>query len=195
MITFTYDTANTLEYIQRELGEISPKSRQVLARATNETAKKAKVLLADKARQTYEVKKAGFTKSMVTKSATASNPTAIIKVKGRPIELKQFKVSPASYNPAKRPAMTKARAIKSNGMKPLVKNGIKAFVVKYKNGHVSVATRSSSAKYPIKSLYSASIPSMIGSKAHVYGVLEPRMQQILRQQVDRQIRRVLAGRG
>lgn len=194
MITFTYDTANTLEYIQKSLGEISNKSRVVLARATNETAKKAKVLLAEKARETYEVKKGGFTKAIKMKSASPSNPCAILRVTGRPIELKQFKVSPASYKPEKRPVMTKARAVKVNSMKPLEKNGIKAFIVKYKNGHVSVATRDSSSRYPIRSLYSASIPSMIGSRRYVYGILEPKLQDILRQQVDRQINRVLAGR-
>ena len=35
---------------------------------------------------------------------------------------------------------------------------------------------------------------MIGSRRYVYGILEPKLQDILRQQVDRQINRVLAGR-
>ena len=153
-----------------------------------------KVLLAEKARETYEVKKGGFTKAIKMKSASPSNPCAILRVTGRPIELKQFKVSPASYKPEKRPVTTKARVVKVNSMKPLEKNGIKAFIVKYKNGHVSVATRDSSSRYPIRSLYSASIPSMIGSRRYVYGILEPKLQDILRQQVDRQINRVLAGR-
>lgn len=193
MIVFTYDAGNTLDYIEKALGDLSHKSKTVLVRATNETAKKARVLLAEKARDTYEVKKSGFTKAIKIHSASIGNPCATLRVTGRPIELKQFKVSPANYKPEKRPVMTKARAVKVNSMKPLTKNGIKAFIVKYKSGHVSVAVRDSSARYPIRSLYSVSIPSMIGSRRYVYGILEPKLQDILRQQVDRQINRVLAG--
>lgn len=194
MITFTYSADESLQYINKQLGELAFKSRKVLATATNETAKKAKVLLADKARESYEVKKGGVTKSMAVKRATEANPTAIIKVKGRPIELKQFKVSPAGYKPSKRPKMTKARVIKSGAMKPLEKGGIKAFIVKYASGHVSVATRDSSSRYPIRSLWSVSAPGMVGSEKHVYGVIRPKIEEILQAQVDRQINRVLAGR-
>lgn len=195
MITFTYTTGDTLEYIEKQLGELAGESRKVLARATTETAKKAKQLLGDKARTSYEVKKGGVNKSMKVKSASPSKPTAIITVKGRPIELKQFKVSPASYKPANRPKTTRARVVKGGGLKPLEKGGIKAFIVKYANGHVAVATRTSSTQYPIKNLYSVSAPGMIGSEKHVYGILKPKIMEILQHQIDRQISRVLAGRG
>ena len=52
ILQFTYDTDGTLDNIRRRLGEFAPKAKQVLARATNDTAKKAKSMLAAKARAT-----------------------------------------------------------------------------------------------------------------------------------------------
>lgn len=194
MITFTFSAENVIQVCQ-ELGEIGPSARKVLARATNETAKQARMLLGNKAREAYEVKKAGANKSMTIKKATAGNPVAVITAKGRPIPLKQFKASPASYNPSKRPKVVKARAIRSGNMKPLEKDGRKGFIAKMKSGHVGIFYRLNGSRFPIQQYYSVSMPNMLKSEKLVYGVLEPTIQGILDKQVERQIKRVLAGKG
>ena len=52
-------------------------------------------------------------------------------------------------------------------MKPLEKDGIKAFVTKFASGHVAVAQREGKERYPIKVLYSMAVPMMIGNEKKV----------------------------
>lgn len=194
MINFVFDGENVLEVCQA-LEVIGPKSRQVLARSANETAKKARMLLGNKARETYEVKKSGANKSMSLQRATTASPVAILTAKGRPIPLKQFKSQPATYSPSKRPKVVKARAIKAHKMVELQKDGNKGFIARMKSGHIGLFYRNGKKRFPIYQYYSISMPNMLKSEQFVYGVLRPTIQDILQKQVERQIQRVLAGKG
>lgn len=181
---------NLLKTIEDALGDLKSESRKVLKNAVNKTARQAKEDLAQKAQETYVVKKGRFTKAMDTKNATVGNLAAVINITGAQLELKDFKVSPATYNPQRRPSVVKAKVLLSSGMKGL-QAGTKAFLVKFASGHASVAQRRGSARLPIKKLMSNSIPKMVGSQKRVYGIVEPDIYSNLLANVQAEIRKVL----
>lgn len=181
---------NLLKVIENALGNLKGESRKVLKNAVNKTARQAKEALAQRAQQTYIVKKTRFTKAMATKNATVSKPEAIIKITGEQMELKDFKVSPATYKPQKRPSVTKAKVLLSSGLKGL-EAGSKAFLAKFSNGHVSVVQRRGKARFPIKKLLSNSVPKMVGNQEKVYGIVEPEIYNNLMANIQAEIRKVL----
>ena len=151
-----------------------PTARRVMKRALNDTANKARTMLADKARETYAIKKSGFKRNARLKRASGGNLAAYILVSGKANELKDFRVNPASYaTGAARPAVYRAKVLQAGGLKALRKpSGGKAFMVRFKSGHVTIAEREGKARLPIKTLYSPSNPAMVGAQ-RVYGVLRP----------------------
>lgn len=191
LIQFEFDE-DMLKVIEDALGSMKSESRKVLKNAVNATAKEAKAKLAEKAQETYVVKKTRFTKAMKTKNATTANPTATIKITGAQMELKDFKVSPASYtNGKRRPSVYKAKVLLSSSLKGL-QAGTKAFLAKFSSGHVSIAQREGKDRLPIKKLMSNSIPKMVGSQERVYGVVEPDIYDTLMDNISKQIKKVLA---
>lgn len=189
MIQFYVDGPD-LAYVKHALGAMSNEAKPTLKRALNDTARKARKALADKARETYDVKVAGFNQGMRIENATNARLYATILASGRPLELYGYKVSPARYaTGAQRPPFIRARVLKSNSLKKVEKGGIKAFVVKYASGHRTVATRTGPGR-AIKTLHSPGVPTMIGSK-HVYETLAPEIGSMLQQALARQIDRTL----
>ena len=136
--------------------------------------------------KTYTIKSGGFNKSMTIKKANYSNLEGIIESKGKPIELIKYRYSKGKKT-------TKARVLQSSGLKSLEKNGIKAFVTKFANGHASIAQRRGKERLPIKILFSNSIPMMIGNEKRVYGIVEPEINDYLRKKLDYHISKVLGG--
>lgn len=191
MITYEYDN-KTLAQVEKKLGELKSEASKALKNAVNATAKQARKELAGTAQNTYEVKSGRFNKAMKIKNATKSRLEATIKAKGKPMELKDFKVSPASVKTgADRPKMVKAKVISSGSLKKLQKGDIKAFVVKFSSGHAAVAQRKGEEKLPIKTLYSNSIPKMIGNEKKVYGIVKPNIENNLRDNVNKQVAKIL----
>jgi len=197
-IQFEFDE-RLLKVIEDALGVLKSESRKVLKNAVNKTAKQAKADLAQKAQKTYVVKKTRFTKAMTDKrKATVANPEAVIEVTGEQLELKDFKVSPATMRGKNRPNVVKAKVLLSSGLKPLTAN-TKAFLVTFQNtsksgkssSHTTVAQRYGKSRYPIKKLLSNSIPKMVGSQERVYGIVEPDIYDNLMANVQAEIRKVL----
>lgn len=189
LIRFEFDEA-LLKVVEDALGNMKSQSRKVLKNAVNATARQAKKDLAKKAQETYVVKQSRFTKAMDTQNATQGNLTATTKVTSAQLALKDFKASPTSYKTGSaRPSAVRAKVLVASGMKPLVA-GTKAFIVKFKNGHVDIAQRKGKARYPIKKLLSNSIPVMIGNEDKVYGVVEPDIYDNLMGNILKEIRKV-----
>lgn len=191
MITYEYD-AKTLAQVEKKLGALKSEAPKALKNAINATARQARKELVQEARKTYVVKIGRFNKAMTIKNATKSSLEAIIKTKGAPLELKDFKVSPASVKTgAARPSMTKGKVLASGGMKNLQKGDIKAFVVKFTSEHATVVQRRGSSRLPIKTLYSNSIPKMIGNEKKVYGIVKPNIESNLQENIAKQVKKIL----
>ena len=181
ILRFEFDE-DLLRTIEDALGSMKNESRRVLKNAVNDTARDAKKDLAKKAQETYAVKQGRFTKAMKTQNATESSLTATINVTGE---------QPATYRTGQdKPDVLKAKVLLSSSLKGLMKSNNKAFLVKFRNGHVSVAQRYHKTRYPIKKLLSNSIPTMIGSKDRVYGVIEPEIYDTLMDNILKEIKRV-----
>lgn len=191
MITFEYD-GDTLAKVEKKLGSLKSEAPKALKNAINATAKQARKELAQEAQKTYVVKTGDFNKAMTIKNATAGSLEAVIKARGAPLPLKSFKVSPASARTgAARPDVVKAKVLKASGMKALQKGDIKAFVVRFKSGHVDVAQRQGPPRLPIKTLYSNSIPKMLGNEKRVFKVVKPNINKNLQENIDKQVRKIL----
>ncbi len=191
MIQIEYDR-NMLAKIERRLGRMKSEAPKVLKNAINQTAKQARKDLATEAQKTYVVKSGRFNKAMKIKNATAGSLEATIKATGAPMELKDYKVSPATARTGgKRPSITKAKVLAAGSMKGLQKGDIKAFVTKFTSDHASVAQRRGASRLPVKVLFSNSIPKMLGNERRVYGIVRPSIEQHLRENVEKQVRKVL----
>lgn len=197
ILRFEFDE-DLLHTIEDSLGSMKSESRRVLKNAVNDTARDAKKALAKKAKETYAVKQGRFTKAMKTQNATESSLTATINVTGEQLELKDFKVSPATYRTGQdKPDVLKAKVLLSSEMKPL-RGRTKAFLVTFTNHsksggtstHSTIAQRKGKARYPIKKLLSNSIPVMIGNEDKVYGVVEPDIYSNLMDNILKEIKRV-----
>lgn len=191
MITYEYDQS-TLRKVEKKLGSLKSEAPKTLKNAINQTAKQARKDLAKEAQKTYVVKSGRFNKAMTIKNATQGSLEATIKATGAPMELKDYKVSPATVRTgANRPSITKAKVLKASSMKGLQKGDIKAFVAKFKSGHASVAQRRGSSRLPIKKLFSNSIPKMIGNEKRVYGIVRPTIEDNLQENIDKQVQKIL----
>lgn len=167
----------SLNRVERKLGEMKSKAPTVTARALNQTARQARKRLADRARQAYTVKSGKFNKNMTIKNATAGKLEAVIRSKGRPLNITDFKYSaPASG--------AKSQIVSGGGLKELIKGNIRAF--KGKNG--LIWQRRTQARMPVKPLKSNSIPKMIGSEERVYGIVKPDINKDLRKNIENQIK-------
>ena len=191
LIRFEYDEA-MLHVIEMALGNLKSESRKVLKNAVNATAKQAQADLAAKAKETYDVKKTRFTKAMGLRKATASRQEATITVTGEQLELHDFQSSPSTYKSGRTQAdAVQAKVLLSSAMKPLVKGDLKAFLVKFQSGHVTIAQRKGESRFPIKKLLSNSIPKMVGNQDKVYGVVEPHIYSNLMDNIMKEISKVV----
>lgn len=187
-----YIDASAITKIQKGLGEFQSKTPQVLKNAVNETAKQMRKLMIERAQKVYTVKSRRFNKATTIKNATTRNFTAVITSKGSPMELKDFKVSPAKPQTEPNPrGKTKAKVYNSSQMKSLERNGIKAFVTQFKNGHISVAQRRTKARLPIKVLYSTSIPHMVGNENEVFKLIIPEVHKVYGEQISTQMQKMI----
>lgn len=181
MMQIQIDGEKAIEEIESILGDAKKKKApQILSKSVNAVAAEARTLLAKQAQETYAIKSVGFNKAMTVKKGTARTPVAVIKASGAPTELFKFKTSPAVYKTGKQKAKkTRARVKAHGGMKNILMDGRWAFVTQFASGHKTLVQRTTEKRLPIKTLYSLSIPQMIGNENEVYGFVQPQIQEML----------------
>lgn len=207
MIHFHVDMQD-LTQIEAALGMMKDKSAMVLKTAINNTAKQTVQLLVDEANKEYQfTQPAQVRKTLSVKKATTKNLTALVTSKGRVNELFNFMVKPRTYIkgggvPGGYGAHTKrGAAYQDIFLKQNAGGGedkYRAFVVKYKSGHKTFAQRrpgkrmkSDPSKEFLKTLFAPSIPNILGDEQGVYGVVEPKMYDMLQQNIQEQMLRFL----
>ena len=189
MIVFTVDDNGLIKTIADQLGEYHTKAPVVLKQSLNATAKDARGMLAEQAKEIYVIQKSRFNKAMTIKNASNRKLEALVTATGSPLELIDFKTNPKKPSTgANRPEVTTGKVLTASALKRLEKGNIKAFVAKFSNGHVSIVQRQGKARLPVKTLFSPSIPKMIGNEKEVYGKVEPQSAQML----DANIRKFIA---
>lgn len=183
MIEITYDR-NMLAKIERKLGGMKKEAPKVLKNAINQTARQARTDLKDTVKKEYTVKVGKISQAMRISRATNSNLEATIWISGKPLNITSYKTTAPKKG-------AKAQIVKSGGSLKVIVGplGIKAF--KGMNG--LIWQRRTKERYPIKPLKSPSIPKVVGNEKKVYGIVKPKIQKNLKENVQKQIRRVLGG--
>lgn len=190
--------------IEKKLdGVKNPKS--VVKTAVNNTAKKAQTLLAQRASKSYAgkaAKKSTILSASQISKASVSSQVAVIKFRSSVHEIKEFHVSSLSISKTtyRKNGKRGGRKIKGNVLKGSSKTLENAFVVQFKNGHVSVVSRvpgskmkSNPKKEKLRKLLSPSYPVMIrGDK--VYGEASEEIANILSEQVIKVVDKVTGGK-
>ena len=140
-----------LTRIEAALGMAKDKSKMVLRTAINNTAKQTMKLLIDEANKEYQMSQsAQVRKTLALKKATTGSLTAVITSKGRVNELYNFMVKPKTYISGggvsggysahiKRNSAYKNIYLKQNAGDS--EDKYRAFIVKYKSGHTTLAQR------------------------------------------------------
>jgi hypothetical protein len=194
-----------LTEIESALGMMRDRSKYVLRAAVNDTARQTVKLLVDGAGKKYYMSKPNVRKSMSISKATVRTLTAIVASEGHANELYDFKVNPRTYiRGGGAPGGYKGNVRRDRkagrlALKPgAAGDQYKAFVVRYKSGHMTVGQRvpgkrmrSDRRKEAVKTLLSPSVPTMLGHEKGVYREAEPQIQELLQKSIQEQIRRFL----
>lgn len=194
-----------LTRIEAALGVMKDKTRYVMRAAINATAKQTIMLLSDEANREYYISKAKVKKTLSVKSATVRDLTAIVTSQDPVNELYDFRVIPRTYvRGGGVPGGYKGNVRRDKDAAQLelrpgaAGDQYKAFVVKYRSGHVTVGQRvpgkqmkSKPDKEFVKTLLSPSTPNMLGYEKGVYGMVEPQMYDMLQKNIQEQIQRFL----
>ncbi len=219
MIQYHVDMPSLVE-IERSLGMQKDKSKLVLRTAINKTAQKVPDMLVKQAAREYYIRKpSALKKTLKVQKATTKTLTAVVQSSGRVSELYDFSVVPRALRTKNRPpGGHKGQVLREGSGKTVVYPSItkggpftkrsdphKAFVVKYKSGHITVAQRipgtvrgtprkdHPEGEEAIKNRFSLSIPKMLGSEERVYSVVGPQIEERLQQNIQEQMLRYLGG--
>ena len=154
MITYEVNKAD-LAFVQKKLQGLGRKGPRVIAKAINYTAIDAVRQLAHGAQSTYTVKVKGFQEAMDIQKATPGNLVAIIKSTDSPIRLTGYTHRGGSKKKGGKGAS--AQVLVAGSLKEIVNgSGTKAFK---KKGQI--LQRQTQESYPLRVMYSNSIPKMI----------------------------------
>ena len=193
-IKFEFDQV-TVKNIEKRLGRMKSEAPKALKNALNATAKDARKDLATEAQRTYAVKVGGFNQQMKIKPASTGNLVAVINSTGAHLEMIKFSVyggkgSPVSVliNKKKGRKTFSGRVFKNKISRRGQSGGGHVAVAKFIGGNSKQPNR-----LKIQKLFSVSVPQMIGNKRDVYGIVEPNILDNLRNNVDKQVEKILGG--
>ncbi len=153
MVVTVHVDKQRIEEIQKELGAMEKKAPNAISRAMNRTVT---ALASEANRQIkgkYHIKPADIKPAIKRKRSSPSNLVAGIDVRGGPLGLDKFKVSPKTVNP-RRKSQLKISVRKDRGVSTV--GG--AFNVQL-HGH-KVMKRKGKSRLPIERLYGPSVPQM-----------------------------------
>ena len=193
--------------VARRLHRMPEKVPKTIRLAVNDTARKARSRIGKKAQETYTVKISGMNRALNMTPATNSDLIAKLRASGEKLSASKFSTragtlgSEKYFNPTiKRWQTGKGgqgagiQLLKSGSIKRGSNPPNKWFKTKVgKGGHNGVFSRSGSGRLPIKEKMGLSIPQMLGSEKHVYGILEPHIQSDLNKALNRHIARAIRG--
>lgn len=198
MIYYRVDM-QSLMAIERDLGMVKDKSKVALKSAINRTAAELRKRLMKGVREEYRLSgknSKAMTAATKVKKATAARLSADLTVSSRIGELYDFQVSPKAYyrGGVGAPKWVKGRVKRAAALERLSSDPKhKAFVVRYRSGHLTVAERvpgktmRNGVKEALKTLYSPSITKMeeMVYKAGLDGKIEDMLAEQCRASVER----------
>lgn len=208
VIDISIDAADQLLIVERMLGDLKGKAPSTLRNAVNATAKKMRTQLHQQAKKVYVTKEYNYKSEVEIRKATISTLTARLRTSGERTALSKHKVSPQRLAHGKeRPKQYKAKVLKKSKLEAMRNGNLKAFLVRFKSGHLALVQRNPAEQYDdpserlkkygmgadisrIVEKRSLSIAEMLGGK-NVYGVVEPEMGSLLQQEVERFVEKTI----
>lgn len=182
MIEISYDQ-DMLMKVAKKLGTMKSEAPKALKNALNQTARQARTDLKNQVRKQYTIKAGKVSQAMQIQKATNSKLDATIFVKGKVLNITNYKMSVPKKG-------AKTQIIKNSGLKQIVgPKGITAF----KGENDLIWQRRGKERYPIKPLKSLSIPKAVGNEKKVYGRVKPDIKRNLKANINTQVRKILGG--
>lgn len=199
------DVDEGLEKILRSLQKLPDQlaAPQVLQKALNTTARKARTRLIKEAGKRYALSKPEVLKAESKVENSTSDTSATIISKGSMRDIMDFLTQPNSDTAAA------AQVLNSSSMSPLESNGMKAFVARFTSGHTAIVQRQAGKQYTsagasaraekygrgvdmtkIKKLLSPAVPQMLGNAEGVEAA-QALVIELLDKELDKQIEKAL----
>ena len=199
------DVDEGLEKILRSLQKLPDQlaAPQVLQKALNTTARKARTRLIKEAGKRYALSKPEVLKTESKVENSTSDTSATIISKGSMRDIMDFLTQPNSDTAAA------AQVLNSSSMSPLESNGMKAFVARFASGHTAIVQRQAGKQYTsagasaraekygrgvdmtkIKKLLSPAVPQMLGNAEGVEAA-QALVIELLDKELDKQIENAL----
>lgn len=150
----TIDQENDIKRLIDKLTEIESElsNEDALRTTLNSAAKLTKKQMLADAKELYALTDESGYKKVTLKTASVTNLTATIQVRGAMQNITNFQYSPNTATKA-----VSVKILNQKSLKELKTGNKKAFMVKFKNGYTTVAERTTDASYPVKTLYALSI--------------------------------------
>ncbi len=151
--------------IEERLGALKNRTPLVVSRAINRTVSNIRKNMGKEVSARYFVSGKTVREAMRSVNANKGNLSGAVILRGSPIALAKFKVSPnRAVRHTKKgrysPKVYKSGVERDGGLKPL-SGEPKAFLATMKStGHIGVMERKGEKRFPIKQLYGPSVPQM-----------------------------------
>lgn len=163
----------------------------IMSRALNATAVNVRKNIAVKIVAEYYIKNGDVKKALKIIRANTSKVRAEVRVKSEVGDLYDFKVTPrkkVSYSKTGKPnpKVLKAAVKKSSTLKAL-DGANKGFITEMKNGHIGVFERKRKTAFPIRGLYSPSIPKMAENK-NIMQYVEEEARKTLEKRIEHEMK-------
>lgn len=153
---------NIAKFISTELRDIKNANTKATRSATTKVARQGATQGKQAVRETYNIPAAELNKATKIVSATANDPTAKIRVTGKPISLDKYKARWKSKNTEGATAeIIKGKRVVIPGDKGV---GTKTFVATMKSGHTGIFYRISKKRLKIWERKGPSAPDLMRSR-------------------------------
>lgn len=191
---------SNIDEIEKKLSEITDRSRLVMMRAMNRTARNIATTTKREVASRYFVKQKQVADTLKISKASKSNLEVAVVSKGEKLELEKFKVSPREpvkiiSREERTPKVYKAAVKKAGGLKPLYGERVsgkqsKPFFATTKKGTQGIFFRSRAKAYPIKQVMGPAIPQIIDNKEIMENIMK-KANETLEKCIEHELSRVI----
>lgn len=191
---------SNIDEIEKKLSEITDRSRLVMMRAMNRTARNIATTTKREVASRYFVKQKQVADTLKISKASKSNLEVAVVSRGEKLELEKFKVSPREpvkiiSREERTPRVYRAAVKKAGGLKPLYGEKVsgkqsKPFFAITKKGTQGIFFRSRSRAYPIKQVMGPAIPQIIDNKEAMENIMK-NANETLQKRIEHELSRVM----
>lgn len=189
------DTDEELKKIIRQLNSLPDQiaAPGILINALNSTGRRVRKQIVQDTKGHYAIKDSRVLKddrkgAPKFYSASTNELSAVIRSRGPMNDIMTFMTRPNTKTGA-----AAAKILNSSAMKPLEKDGLKAFVTQFASGHVAIVQRRGKERLPVKKLLSPAVPHLLNNE-EVRAQAEVLAYDVLQNEIQKRIQKINAAR-